>query len=155
MTVYCLYIFNRYGECLLYRVYKRTYAPRDPGDEQKNMYGMLFAMRNFCQKMSPAQAAESDGKGLTQREVQAHLQYYVAGNYALHYFETPTGLRFIMTTGTQFTGFDVNQCLRRIHARLYVEYVVSNALYTPGEPIQSALFLEKLDAYVKALPIYE
>jgi hypothetical protein len=38
--------------------------------------------------------------------------------------------------------------------QIYVEYVVKNAAYNIGDPIEIETFQERLDAFVKALPFY-
>jgi hypothetical protein len=38
--------------------------------------------------------------------------------------------------------------------QIFVEYVIKNAAYNIGEPIEIEMFQEKLDAFVKALPFF-
>ena len=52
-----------------------------------------------------------------------------------HYFETPTGLKFVMLTDTNVGS--LNDSLWDIYSKLYVEYVVKNPLYRPGEWVDS------------------
>lgn len=139
MTVYSFYLFDRVGTCLCYHEWKRPKAVQDASDDQKNMFGMLFALRNFSMKLSPDPAA-----GVPK--------YFVTDVYGLHYFDTPTGLRFVLTTGTDFGTADVTRHLREIYSDVYVEYAIKNPLYKKGTEIKSELFLTKLDTYVRSLP---
>lgn len=141
MTVFSFYLFDRAGTCLVYREWKRTMKLADASDDQKNMFGMLFALRNFSQKLSPTPDA-----GMPH--------FFITDVYALHYFETPTGLRFVLVTSREFGGRDVVRHLREIYSDIYVEYAVKNPLYVRGAPITSYFFLQKLDTYIKSLPCF-
>ena len=141
MTVYCFYLFDRTGTCLCYREWKRPRPVQDAGDDQKNMFGMLFALRNFSIKLSP-----DPNNGVPN--------YFITDVYALHYFETPSGLRFVLTTSNDFGSIDVVKNLREIYSDVYVEYAIKNPLYRRGTEIKSKLFLSKLDSYVKDLPCF-
>lgn len=143
MPVYCFYLFDRAGTCLCYHEWQRAVAVHDAGDDQKNMFGMLFALRTFSIKLAPAGSPLSGVPKFFKTDV-----------YALHYFETPTGLRFVLTTGSDFGTVDVARHLREIYSEVYVEFVVKNPLYKKGTIIKSELFLSKLDAYVRSLPCF-
>ena len=69
--------------------------------------------------------------------------------YKLHYFETATGLRFVMTTDLAST--DMREPLRHIYSHLYVETLVKNPLWKPGEPITCSLFIQNLERYIGTL----
>jgi trafficking protein particle complex subunit 1 len=144
MTVHAFYLFDRTGACLCYREWSRALTVHTPEDDQKTMFGMLFALRTFTLKLSPAGGAP--GAGVPR--------YFATDAYALHYFETPTGLRFVLTTSNDFGAVDVARHLREIYAEVYVEYVVKNPLARRGDRVQSPLFLAKLDSYVKSLACF-
>ena len=57
---------------------------------------------------------------------------YRTGEYKLHYYETPTRMKFVMLTDTKVPN--LRQYLYQIWANLYVEYVigVSNELFERG-----------------------
>jgi hypothetical protein len=46
---------------------------------------------------------------------------------------------------------DLRDALKYIYSNIYVEYVVKNPLYTPGQPFKCELFNATLDQYVKTL----
>lgn len=143
MTVYSFYLFNRGGTCLCYREWKRPHHVHTADDDQKTMFGMLFALRNFALKLAPPGA---DVPGLPN--------HFVAGAYALHYYETPTGLRFVLTTGHDFGGVDLSTHLHNVYADIYVRYVLHNPLYVDATPIRIPVFSEKLDEYVRQLACF-
>lgn len=141
MAVFSFYLFDRTGTCLCYHEWQRTRQPQDMSDDHKNMFGMLFALRNFSIKLSPD----------AERGIPS---FFVTDVYALHYFETATGLRFVLTTSNDFKGVDVTHALSEIYNSVFVEYVVKNPLYTRGNVIKSDLFITKLDDYIRALPCF-
>lgn len=57
---------------------------------------------------------------------------YRTGEYKLHYFETPTNLKFVMLTDTRIGN--MRTVLHQIWANLYVEYVVKNPISPVEHP---------------------
>eukprot|EP00187_Rhodella_violacea_P006657 CAMPEP_0174895906 /NCGR_PEP_ID=MMETSP0167-20121228/10208_1 /TAXON_ID=38298 /ORGANISM="Rhodella maculata, Strain CCMP736" /LENGTH=96 /DNA_ID=CAMNT_0016135333 /DNA_START=177 /DNA_END=463 /DNA_ORIENTATION=+ len=53
MVVYSFYLFTRSSHCICYREWRRNKYTRDAPGDQKNMFGMLFALRNFCSTLTP------------------------------------------------------------------------------------------------------
>lgn len=141
MTVHNFYLFNREGTCLCYREWSRNAKVEDSGNDQKNMFGLLYALRQFVSKLSPNEKGDS-------------FKTFVTKTYALHYFETPTGLRFVLTTSRDYGPVDMVRNLKEIYSDVYVEYVVKNPMYRRGTVIDSEFFLAKLDSYIKMLPCF-
>ncbi|KAK4697035.1 trafficking protein particle complex subunit 1, partial [Lecanoromycetidae sp. Uapishka_2] len=54
------------------------------------------------------------------------------GHYKLHYYETPTSLKFVMVTDTKTNNLRI--VLHQIYVSLYVEYVVKNPLSPVEHP---------------------
>ncbi|XP_002154617.1 trafficking protein particle complex subunit 1 isoform X1 [Hydra vulgaris] len=139
MTIYNLYIFDRFGTCLYYHDWQRRKFSNLPKDEeQKLMYGMIFSIKSFVTRMSP-----TDSKDL--------FVNYRTNNYKLNYFETPTGLRIILNTDLNVAKCD--DYLRSIY-KIYVDCVVKNPLTKLGEPIENELFVNTLNTYIQNLPVY-
>jgi hypothetical protein len=51
---------------------------------------------------------------------------YKTSTYRLHYYETPTGLKFVMNSDPNTESLRL--VLKQIHIQLYVEFVVKNGL---------------------------
>ena len=140
MTIFNLYIFDREGTCLYYGEWNRRKNAGISRDEEfKLMYGMIFSMKSFTQKMSPM-------------DMKTGFQNIQTSRYKLHYYETPSGLKFIMNTDLTVDNMRVH--LHQMYSSIYVEYVVKNPLASLSEPITSELFKTKLDDYVRGLPMF-
>ncbi|KAL8952460.1 MAG: hypothetical protein Q9222_001651 [Ikaeria aurantiellina] len=135
MVVYSFYIFDRHAEC----IYKKKWIPRptstgskgqqanglpDGGahakalsaeDDAKLVFGTVFSLRNMIRKLG----GQDD-----------NFISYRTGHYKLHYYETPTSLKFVMVTDTKTNNLRI--VLHQIYVSLYVEYVVKNPL-SPAE----------------------
>lgn len=103
------------------------------------MYGMLYSLKSFTTKMSPIDSKEG-------------FLHFRTNKYALHFFETATGLKFVLNTDNSSTG--VRELLQQLYAKIWVEYVVRNPLWVQGTPISSELFKTKLDEFIKQSPLY-
>ena len=80
--------------------------------EAKLMYGMLYSIRNFVNKMSPV-------------DVREGFQCYRTSKYVLNYFETPSGVKFVMNTDLHSQG--VRELLQQINSQVSL---VVNLEYT-------------------------
>jgi hypothetical protein len=56
--IYCLYLYDRHGTCLLYRRWNVAALKPSTGEEKavehekKNLFGLLFQMRQFIREIS-------------------------------------------------------------------------------------------------------
>uniref|UniRef100_A0A8C4X1N9 Trafficking protein particle complex subunit n=1 Tax=Eptatretus burgeri TaxID=7764 RepID=A0A8C4X1N9_EPTBU len=107
--------------------------------EFKLMYGMLFSLKSFIKKLSPT-------------DVKEGFLSYQTSKYKLHYYETPTGIKIVMNT--DIAVGNVRDVLQRAYSTIYVDFVVRNPLCSLDEPIQSELFKQKIDAFVRGLPFF-
>eukprot|EP00897_Mesotaenium_endlicherianum_P005764 jgi/Mesen1/5215/ME000258S04309 len=135
--MHMIYIFNRNG-CLYYHEWNRPLSGQT--DDHKLMFGLIFSLKSFTQKMDPINGKNSQG---------CIFHSFRTNTYKLTYMETPSGMKLILVSDPK--SADMREPLRYIYNNLYVEYVVKNPLYTPGEPFRCELFTKGLDNYVKTL----
>nr|XP_039251660.1 trafficking protein particle complex subunit 1-like [Styela clava] len=134
MTVYSLHIFNKTGGCLYEKEWKRSKKSSLPKEQElKLMFGMIHSINSFVSKMSPTDF--KDG-----------FLSYTTSAYKLHYYETPTGLKFVFATDVSVGN--TREILRKLYSKVYVEYVVRNPLIGLDVPIESSLFDCKLEEYL-------
>lgn len=62
--------------------------------------------------------------------------------------QVPSGIKIILNTSPDRS--DCRDVLQYIYDGLYVEYVLKNPLYTPGQPFSNELFTQGLSKYLKA-----
>ena len=74
---------------------------------------------------------------------------YRTSKYKLHYYETPTGLKFVMITDPRTDNKRI--VLHQIYVSLYVEFVVKNPLRDVEGPIGVETFHIALDQFVRTL----
>ncbi|CAF9912148.1 MAG: hypothetical protein GOMPHAMPRED_007570 [Gomphillus americanus] len=172
MVVYSFYIFDRHAEC----IYKRKYLPpghKAPGsglppsrptssagseadtgntnvsearppskalsaeDDAKLIFGTVFSLRNMVRKLGG---------------VDDNFVSYRTAHYKLHYYETPTNLKFVMVTDTKMNNLRI--VLHQIYVGLYVEYVVKNPLspveHPGGVGVDCETFEVGLDQFVNS-----
>ena len=135
VQLYTLSIFNRQGAPLFYKEWSRPAAVKDMKEEHKLMFGFLFSLKQLVAKMSPR---KSGG-------------FYACSTntYKLHYFETASGLRFVLTT--DLAAADMREALRYIYSQIYVECLTKTPLYAPNEPISCPLFIDNLERYTNTI----
>lgn len=130
-------------------------------EESKLVYGVIYSLRNMVNKLK----ASSDlGSFLSYRTVgclhnrrlsiQSLMTVHFQNAYRLHYFETATGLKFVLNTDPGLEN--MSNVLRTIYSQMYVEYVAKNPLSKlDSESIGNDLFRQSVDRYVAGLPGFQ
>eukprot|EP00656_Telonema_subtile_P042999 TRINITY_DN4918_c0_g1_i2.p1 TRINITY_DN4918_c0_g1~~TRINITY_DN4918_c0_g1_i2.p1 ORF type:complete len:109 (+),score=31.19 TRINITY_DN4918_c0_g1_i2:98-424(+) len=98
----------------------------------------IYMLKQFSQKISP-------------RPDDAFCSFKTP-DYRLHFFESGTGLQFVMRT-------DPNQNyakddLMHIYSELYVKYIARNPMLKVYEPIESERWKAMLNQFVRNLPYF-
>ncbi|GKZ18688.1 TRAPP subunit bet5 [Aspergillus brasiliensis] len=108
---------------------------RATDDDAKLIFGTVFSLRNMVRKLG----GEDD-----------NFVTYRTSQYKLHYYETPTNIKFVMLTDLKSPNMRV--ALQQIYINLYVEYVVKNPLSPAEHPggigVNNELFEESLEQFV-------
>ncbi|MCJ1354335.1 MAG: TRAPP subunit bet5 [Icmadophila ericetorum] len=180
MVVYSFYIFDRHAECIYKKKWlpppststssssttnasslvtngtSTTHHGPGPGtgksnnggraagkalsdeDDAKLIFGTVFSLRGLVRKLGGPEDS---------------FISYRTGLYKLHYYETPTSLKFVMVTDTKTGGLRV--VLHQIYVGLYVEYVVKNPLspveHPRGVGVNCELFELGLEQFINGL----
>lgn len=75
-------------------------------DDAKLIYGVVFSLRNMTRKLTDEDA----------------FICYKTSKYKLHFFETPTNIRFVLMSDPNMESQLI--VLKQIYVSLYVEYVI-------------------------------
>lgn len=75
---------------------------------------------------------------------------YTTSTYKLHYYESPTGYKFVLLTDPGVGS--IVDSLKHIYRSIFVPYISNNTLYQvqTGDKIDCHLFIENLNSYLKA-----
>lgn len=120
-------------------------------DDAKLIFGSIFSLRRMVRQLG----GEDDRCALCFRfpvYCTHNLSFlsYRTGEYKLHYFETPTNLKFVMLTDTRIGN--MRTVLYQIWANLYVEYVVKNPISPVEHPggigVANELFDGGLESFI-------
>ncbi|EMC97173.1 hypothetical protein BAUCODRAFT_87847 [Baudoinia panamericana UAMH 10762] len=156
MSVYSFFIFDRHTEC----IYSKRWTTQQPGrpttgvandsvppsarkamkdaDDAKLIFGTVFSLRRMVRQLGGA-----DDSFLSYR----------TGEYKLHYFETPTQLKFVMLTDPR--AGNMRTVLHQIWATLFVEYVVKSPLapteHRGGKGVGNELFEIGLERFMEVV----
>jgi hypothetical protein len=153
MQIYNFYLFDRRGNCLYYREWQRSRTEIDTRQEQRNLVGLLFALKQLCKSLAPVND-DSLPVGTQLRHMPrgpSNFCSYTTTKYQLHYFESSTGLRFILTTSPN--AGDLTRLLQRIYREAYVECAARNPMYRLGTAIVNEAFRKRLDAVIRSLAV--
>lgn len=101
---------------------------------------MIFSIKSLVSRLSTVSAKES-------------FTAFCTTKYKLHFFETATGLKFVLNTDKNADS--MIEELNTIYSRIYVDCIVRNPLHKSGEWLKSELFQSELDAYIEGLPIFK
>ncbi|KAH9312325.1 hypothetical protein KI387_027360, partial [Taxus chinensis] len=126
-----MYVFNRNGVCLYYREWMRPHKTLSPQQDLKLMFGLLFSLKSFTAKIDPI-STDKGNLGVPQLPGQGcSFHSFRTNTYKLSLMETPSGIKIILVTDPRTA--DLRDALKDIY-NIYVDYVVKNPLYTPGQP---------------------
>ncbi|ORY73994.1 putative trafficking protein particle complex subunit, partial [Neocallimastix californiae] len=134
------YLFNRHCKCIYYANWQNdddgslsTKNDMKWEEEAKLVYGVVYSLRNLCRKLSTI-------KGFLS---------YKTNSYKLHYYETASGLKFVVCTDHRTPN--LQDMLHQVYRDIYVEYVIKNPLYhSDNDYINNELFKTKLHEFIKS-----
>lgn len=94
-------------------------------DDAKLVFGTIFSLRNMVRKLGGPEdkyVSLHGPMGDSRLKLVPMWSFisYRTGHYKLHYYETPTSLKFVMVTDTSTSNLRI--VLHQIYVSLYVEY---------------------------------
>ncbi|KAJ2849869.1 TRAPP complex subunit bet5 [Coemansia brasiliensis] len=114
-------------------------------EEAKLVYGVVYSTRNIINKFN--------GKDSPQGGNPGGFMSFATNTYRLHYYEAPTGVKFVLNTDVNTTS--MQPVLEMIYRNIYVEYVVKNPLFTidptASTPIENDYFRAVLNNYIREI----
>lgn len=129
------HLFDGLGRCL----FTLNREERDDrGEDTQLLYGFLYSLKSFAQKITPSLGADG-GAGC--------FFTYQTSAYQLVYLEMPTGVRLVLIVSRDAPARSndyFRQLLKDFYRSVYVEYHVKNPLRTANQPIDSAIFRDRL-----------
>lgn len=152
MVCFNLYIFDRQGTCLHYHEWYRPKSVKQGAgtlvDDQKQMFGLFWTLSNFT--------AALDAKGTakpplgTPRKIGQGCKFhsFTTNTYKMHFLESPSGIKMVLNTSPDVG--DLREVMNYIYEEIYVEYVVRNPLYVPGQPFKIDEFNNALNGFLRS-----
>ncbi|KAJ2055908.1 TRAPP complex subunit bet5 [Coemansia sp. S146] len=114
-------------------------------EEAKLVYGVAFSTRNIINKLNSKDGPQGGNPG--------GFMSFATNTYRLHYYESPTGVKFILTT--DIAAASMQPVLEMIYRNIYVEYVVKNPLFNvdplASSPIENDYFRAVLNNYIREI----
>ncbi|KAJ2810777.1 TRAPP complex subunit bet5 [Coemansia furcata] len=114
-------------------------------EEAKLVYGVAFSTRNIINKLNSKDGPQGGNPG--------GFMSFATNTYRLHYYESPTGVKFILTT--DIAAVSMQPVLEMIYRNIYVEYVVKNPLFNvdphTSSPIENDYFRAVLNNYIREI----
>ncbi|GET92806.1 hypothetical protein, conserved [Leishmania tarentolae] len=113
MTLYSIYVFNRYGDTIYAKQWKRTSAVQH--GEDGLVAGFVYTLQHISSQLSSTQSG-----GL--RAVHTPL-------YKVHYYETMTGYRIALFTDTEVNTALMQSTLAELLKDVFIRTVTKNPSY--------------------------
>lgn len=153
MGVFTIYLFSRQGTCLFYHEWSRPKPVKlgagTPSDDQKMLFGLFFQLKVFAAAMDPKGEPDAQLGAPLRIGDTCSFQSFTTDNYKLHFAESPSGLKIVLTTDP--TVGSLKDQLAYIYNHIYVETIIKNPLYLPGQPFNCDSFSEQLNQYIRSL----
>eukprot|EP00879_Flechtneria_rotunda_P003539 GHRR01003773.1.p1 GENE.GHRR01003773.1~~GHRR01003773.1.p1 ORF type:complete len:160 (+),score=34.65 GHRR01003773.1:255-734(+) len=152
MVCFNFYIFDRKGICLYYHEWYRPKSVKQGAgtliDDQKQMFGLFWTLNNFTATVDPREVNKPPLG--TPRKIGQGCKWYsfTTNTYKLHFLESPSGIKMVLNTSPDVG--DLREVMSYVYDDIYVEYVVKNPLYTPGEPFKIEQFNNALNGYLRS-----
>lgn len=160
MLCYTLYIFDRHGSCQYYHEWSRQRSSVASAggiqEEFKLLFGLVWSLKALSATMDPTPSENGQARqmGTPLRIGEAcSFKSFCTETYKLHFYESPSGTKIVLTTSPEVG--DLEDCLQYIYSSLFVEYVVKNPEYVPGDAFLFENFTALLNKYMMSLNLIQ
>jgi hypothetical protein len=118
-------------------------------EEFKLLFGLCWSLKALSAAIDP-QSKERKQMGTPMKIGEGcSFKSFSTNAYKLHFYETPSGIKLILTTSPNVG--DMSKNLEHIYRALFVDLVMKNPLYTPGEQFLFEPFTLALNKYMSSL----
>lgn len=117
MVLFSMYIFNRYGDNIYYKQWRRTRSVQE--GEAGLVAGFIYTLQHISSQLSPS----GEGGVFAMRTPL----------YKLHYYETLTGYRVALLTDTETSTQLVQEVLKEMFVGVFTNTVTKNPSYTHAQ----------------------
>ncbi|OAF70715.1 Trafficking protein particle complex subunit 1 [Intoshia linei] len=136
MSFFQLFIINAEGKLIYTRDFQNIHSELTRDEQNDLMVGFITTLCDFCHLSSPTTS-------------DAILYGYKTDTYALHYWESPTLFKFIITTVPNANSSEITKLLSSLYLKIYVPYVIKNPFWNYGKKIEIDLFTTMLDKFIE------
>lgn len=153
--IYTLYIYNRHGSCIYYQDWGRQVQPADWFRKRDTIWiltcSQAIHQNRFADAVNLFHIPPPHSHHVLRENEKAGFHFYKTTAYKLHFFETATNYKFVLTTDPDVP--DLRDHLKSIYKNVFVEYITKNPLIDPDQdtPIHCELFNEKLNTEIKTI----
>eukprot|EP00198_Chlamydomonas_reinhardtii_P006183 XP_001695519.1 component of TRAPP complex [Chlamydomonas reinhardtii] len=151
MGCFNIYIFNRQGVCIFSHAWFRPKSVKAGAGSQegdhKQMFGLIWTLGNFCATLDPKDPSKPQLG--TPRKIGQGCKFrsFTTNNYKCNFLEVPSGIKLVLNTHREAP--DLSDVLQSLYDDIFVEYVVKNPTYNPGQPFTSEQFMNALNAFLR------
>lgn len=145
MTIHSFLIFDRHCTCIYNREFTNNSTNKNnQSDTAQLVFGMLYSLKQISNKL-----VDLDEESALSNS----LKSFVLGTYRVHYFESLTGIKFILVS--DMATDNLQSVLWELYSKYYLTTVVHNLLspveFSEEGKISNEVFIEQTDKFIQGL----
>lgn len=148
MTIFSFSIFDRHCSCIYNRDFQHdTTNKSNQSNSSQLLFGILYSLKTISLKLIDLEDS-----------LPNTLKSFTLGQYRVHYFESLTGLKFILVSDLAIDN--LQSVLWELYSKYYLKNVVQNSLspveftqVDEGGRICNERFISETDEFIRGLPV--